>query len=205
LLWDFSLDMLVTRSASKSMARPRSYMRGQSESEQRPQQQQSSAPLISEAAPASPALCMPTLFTNGSSTDGGTESYDTALSGPMAPATSNERRLGKLARLRGHASGSSSTKEEPELLHISAAIPGPVVGALGRFHVPIIEPVMSHVAHIEPLTDVYFLDSGVVTADCRGNVKIWVRPPQEFVPPLYLPRAGGSSSIAGRHRPGDLD
>lgn len=183
LLWDFSLDMLATRSSAhrhssrnlahhlpvKSTAPSTSALKTQA-----------SPPAVVASPLAAPLTSSPQVSAMGSTV------------GP-----SPERRPGKLARLRGHATGTNASREESEP-QPTLAPPGPVIQALGRAQVPTIEPVLVHVAHIEPLTDVYFLDAGVVTADCVGNVKLWARPPQLHIPPLSLANTGKA------HR-GDLD
>ncbi|KAI0566172.1 hypothetical protein FGB62_11g231 [Gracilaria domingensis] len=96
-----------------------------------------------------------------------------------------ERRQSKMSRLRGHT-------QEPEP-HSPLIVPAP-----GRAEVPVVEPVVAHVAHGEPLTDVWFLDCGIFTADAIGAVKMWSRPPQHAVPELSLGKGG-------RRGAGDLD
>jgi WD40 repeat protein len=193
LLWDFSLDMLVTpssqRSSSRSMVRV------------------ATGPIVPITGPAVPASTL----TLGGYGGGGAGSIggggSAAASHPQqtsahvsvapsstvaAPAAAAERRPGKLARLRGHHTGSGSGMRGGDETEGSSTLapPGLVVDALRRAEVPIVEPVLTHVAHVEPLTAVCFLDTGVVTADCVGNVKVWARPPQELVPPLSLARTG---------------
>lgn len=103
-----------------------------------------------------------------------------------------ERRAGKLARLRAHASAHSATHgsvtvdaDSAPTGTVSLGMPT-VVGALGRAVVPMVGPVVAHIAHAEPLTDVAFQETGIVTADAAGNVKVWSRPPSSDVPPLSL-------------------
>lgn len=107
-----------------------------------------------------------------------------------------ERRAGKLARLR--ASAHSATHGSVSGVDtdgagagagvgaVQLAITPVVVKALGRAEVPIVGPVVAHVAHAEPLTAVTFQDAGILTADSAGNVKLWSRPPTHDVPPLSL-------------------
>lgn len=138
---------------------------------------------------------------------------------PPPPPTKEERRTGKLARLRAHASAHSSTHPHVSASDNDNATPvGPqetplIVGALGRAEVPIVEPVLTHVAHCEPLTHVMFQDVGVVTADSFGTVKLWSRPPTHDLAPISLAnkddpmpdntrRRGGGSRKA---RNSDLD
>lgn len=61
---------------------------------------------------------------------------------------------------------------------------------------PLVEPVVAHLAHGEPLTDVVFGGGGIVTADGGGGVKVWTRPPAAAIPKLTLGKSG---------RPLDLD
>ncbi len=111
---------------------------------------------------------------------------------PAPPSLKEERRTGKLARLRAHASAHSSTHTHVSVSDSDSMTPmGPqetplIVGALGRAEVPIVEPVLTHVAHCEPLTHVVFQDVGVVTADSMGTVKLWSRPPTHDLQPLSL-------------------
>jgi hypothetical protein len=128
------------------------------------------------------------------------------------------------APMSSPSSSSSAAASNSSSSVLMSVAPGPIVGALGRAAVPTIEPVVAHVAHVEPLTDVRFLAAGVVTADCVGNVKLWTRPAQQHVPPLSLtPQArsregapplsvataiaatAGHVDTAQNQRPGDLD
>lgn len=92
----------------------------------------------------------------------------------------NGERRGKLSRLRGHSQTSNGSPSS----HAEEVVS--VIAAKGRAEVPIVEPVVAHVAHGEPLTDVWFQESGVFTADTLGVVKMWSRPPQHSVPELRL-------------------
>lgn len=136
-----------------------------------------------------------------------------------APPPERERRAGKLARLRAQASSHSSTHNgDDDSLPPGAPQPTPsVIGALGRAEVPVVEPVLVHTAHDEPLTHVAFQDAGIVTADAAGTVKLWGRPPTYEVPPMTLGnkddvpsepqrgRAGTARSHVRRTRNADLD
>jgi WD40 repeat protein len=186
LLWDFSLDMLVTPSSHRSSSRGLIRV--------------VTGPIVPITGPALPAstaaggcATSQTAVAPASST-----APNAALQSGAAVVPLSERRPGKLARLRGHASGSGGGRGEDLEATSTVTPPGPVIDALNRAEVPIIEPVSTHVAHVEPLTDVYFLETGVVTADCVGNVKLWARPPQQHVPPLSL-------ATVRPQRQGDLD
>lgn len=182
LLWDFSLEMLSTRSSAHRLsARDAGYRIPTSPSVLKA----TTSPLVSPSLVGAPNCIQ-------SSSSPQTPS----LGATVAP--SPERKPGKLARLRGHGTANSGCSREDSEHQSVSAPPGPVIQALGRAQVPTIEPVLVHVAHIEPLTDIYFVDTGVVTADCVGNVKLWARPPQQHIPPLSLTHTGKS------HR-GDLD
>lgn len=224
LFWDFSLDMLVTRSSahrsSRSYGRNRSYTRSYSLSSSgsvsatsgngnHPQIGQAGPPGAQDAPLTSDMSARSTQAQVGSGgAFNGSPSQGANVGGGSAPS---EKRQGKLARLRGHSGASNGQRsDELEPTHV-AVPPGPIYPALGRADVPVVEPVVAHVAHVEPLTDVQFLDTGVVTADCVGNVKLWLRPPQQHVPPLALAKTGhirvantGSRRV-GRQRTGDLD
>ncbi|PXF47139.1 putative catabolite repression protein creC [Gracilariopsis chorda] len=95
--------------------------------------------------------------------------------------SNGERRQSKISRLRGHT-------QDPEP-HYPLIVPAP-----GRAEVPLVEPLVAHVAHGEPLTDVWFLDGGVFTADAVGGVKMWSRPPQHAVPELSLGKGGSRAA-----------
>lgn len=124
---------------------------------------------------------------------------------------------GKLGRLRGvanltadSASDGSAASSAAEGHAATACAMPVVVPAPGRADVPIVEPVVAHVAHGEPLTDIWFGERGVFTADAVGSVKLWLRPPQHSVPELSLGKgraSGGTteglSSLLGT--PSDLD
>lgn len=66
-----------------------------------------------------------------------------------------------------------------------------IVEAAGKMDVPVVEPVVAHVAHAEPLTDVWFQECGVFTTDAGGGVKMWGRPPLHAVPEISLGQGGG--------------
>jgi len=57
--------------------------------------------------------------------------------------------------------------------------------ALGRAEVPIIEPIIDHIAHNEPMTSIAFTADAVVTACTGGVVRVWWKPP--LVPAMPLP------------------
>lgn len=101
---------------------------------------------------------------------------------PNGTAGGIERKGSKLSRLRGHG-----VTNEPGT---SATTVPTVVPAPGRAEVPVVEPVVAHVAHGEPLTDVWFQDCGIFTADAVGGIKMWSRPPQHSVPEISLGRGG---------------
>lgn len=107
-------------------------------------------------------------------------------------ANGTGERKGKLARLRGH-----NTTVEVEGGVTGPVMTGVVVSALGRADVPVLEPVIAHVAHGEPLTDVWFQECGIFTADAGGGVKMWSRPAAHGMPELSLE---GKRGIGG-----DLD
>lgn len=90
-------------------------------------------------------------------------------------------RKGKLARLRGY-----NAAVESEGGVVGPVMTGVVVSALGRAEVPVLEPVIAHVAHGEPLTDVWFQECGIFTADAGGGVKLWSRPAAHGMPELSL-------------------
>lgn len=102
-------------------------------------------------------------------------------------ARDNSERKSKLGRLRG---------EEVAGVHKTETI----IGALGRTEVGIVEPVVTHVAHAEPMTEVCFVECGVVTGDWGGGVKVWARPAGWGVPELKLEARRGGGGTGG-----DLD
>lgn len=192
LLWDFALDALHRRTSLRTT--------GSAVVQLRTYRRESAA---SSGAGSSAAL-------NGTST------LPTAPSAWMA---------GKLGRLRGVTSNAASNA-----ISNSGDTPGDTVGSMsgldghapttcvmpvivpapGRADVPIVEPVVAHVAHGEPLTDVWFDDRGVFTADASGGVKLWSRPPQYNVPELSLGKgrahASGTDGLSGLlGGPSDLD
>jgi len=61
---------------------------------------------------------------------------------------------------------------------------GLIVPSLPRNEVPTLQPIMTHRAHQEPLTDIAFLEDSVVTACQGGLVKVWYRPGK--IPPVSI-------------------
>ncbi|EME32313.1 Probable catabolite repression protein creC [Galdieria sulphuraria] len=53
-----------------------------------------------------------------------------------------------------------------------------VIPARPRAKIPFIDPLLVHIAHSEPLTDMIFFKGGVLTASSSGLVKFWSRPTQ---------------------------
>lgn len=216
LLWDFSMDMLVTRMPSVQRGPvkedvllnniSRDAVDGLNLSVLRTSSVSSSNGTLNDSRhPCNPAH-------GGSSSPspspsaGSTASQDTHLKsaasssvpgvGPVSSSPSGfERKPGKFARLRSHATGGMGSKDELEFSQLSNSTTV-IVGAPGRAAVPSIEPVLTHLAHTEPLTDISFVDTGIVTADCIGNVKLWMRPPQVHIPPLVLDRTNGHNSVS---------
>lgn len=195
LLWDFALDALHRRTSLRTT--------GSAVVQLRPYRRESAA----------------TSGTGSSAAPNGTPSMQTAPSAWMA---------GKLGRLRGVGSSAASNAstnsgDTPgDTVSITSGSDGHaatictmpvIVPAPGRVDVPIVEPVVAHFAHGEPLTDVWFDDRGVFTADASGVVKLWSRPPQYNVPELSLGKGrahtssgtDGLSSLLGVGGPSDLD
>ncbi|GJQ08860.1 hypothetical protein GpartN1_g651.t1 [Galdieria partita] len=53
-----------------------------------------------------------------------------------------------------------------------------VIPARPRAKIPFIDPLLVHIAHSEPLTDIIFFKGGILTASSSGLVKFWSRPIQ---------------------------
>ncbi|KAJ8908341.1 hypothetical protein NDN08_005051 [Rhodosorus marinus] len=49
--------------------------------------------------------------------------------------------------------------------------------ALGRAEVPVLEPLVDHPAHNEPVTDIAFTSDAIITACAGGVARIWAKPP----------------------------
>lgn len=177
LLWDFALDMLHHRSSQSRLSSGVVRLRSYARE------------------------------SNSNATTGNTiSSSGTGVGNGITGAVQGaERRASKLSRLRGHGSTAVQSETESNANYATATSSSAPIPALGRADVPIVEPVMSHVAHGEPLTDVWFQENGVFTADCVGTVKMWSRPPHHSVPELNLsPKVGSGHVASGRRAAGDL-
>eukprot|EP00180_Rhodochaete_pulchella_P003086 Plantae.Rhodophyta-Rhodochaete_pulchella.ctg50551.p1 GENE.Plantae.Rhodophyta-Rhodochaete_pulchella.ctg50551~~Plantae.Rhodophyta-Rhodochaete_pulchella.ctg50551.p1 ORF type:complete len:480 (-),score=35.25 Plantae.Rhodophyta-Rhodochaete_pulchella.ctg50551:199-1638(-) len=100
--------------------------------------------------------------------------------------TSKTRRFGRGMRLSSNASSESSAGAHTRTPSGDVNPMPVVVPAASRAEVPILEPIVSHLVHNEPLTDMVFLEEGVLTACSYGIVKLWARPQQSSIPPLVL-------------------
>eukprot|EP00172_Hildenbrandia_rubra_P000394 Plantae.Rhodophyta-Hildenbrandia_rubra.ctg1188.p1 GENE.Plantae.Rhodophyta-Hildenbrandia_rubra.ctg1188~~Plantae.Rhodophyta-Hildenbrandia_rubra.ctg1188.p1 ORF type:complete len:746 (-),score=95.69 Plantae.Rhodophyta-Hildenbrandia_rubra.ctg1188:5002-7239(-) len=120
-----------------------------------------------------------------------------SVAGASAPSTAGIK-TSKLGRLR-KGNGSHAVSE----YHM--APPTRVVDAKPRADVPILEPVCAHVSHTDPLTDILFIDAGLLTADCRGVVKLWARPMASRIPILNLSDRREMTSRLQKQRAADLD
>lgn len=111
-------------------------------------------------------------------------------------------RTGKLARLRGSSGKDAGNGGGVDGDGGTVSSTPVVVRAVGRKEVPVVGPVVSHVAHAEPLTDVSFESFGIVTADSTGVVRVWTRPVVSEVPGINLADAGvlETSAVSGRTR-----
>ncbi|KXZ56614.1 hypothetical protein GPECTOR_1g553 [Gonium pectorale] len=56
--------------------------------------------------------------------------------------------------------------------------------SLPRLDMAIVQPIMEHKLHAEPMSDLLFTEGAIFTADHSGNIRTWARPQQD----------GGSSS-----------
>lgn len=188
LLWDFSRDMLHRRSSHRTgsgIIKLQSYRR------------QSGGSASGSG--------------NGSTVSNGVQN---------GSGLSSVWRTGKLSRLRGGTGGGgtasnggtntdSGVNTEGGDGNRALKLTPVIIAAASRAEVPIVEPVVSHVAHGEPLTDLWFDDAGIFTADAVGYVKLWRRPPQHSVPELSLGRGrvftSHGLSQSGLGEPNDLD
>lgn len=178
LLWDFELDALVHRRSSSST-------RGGAKFSGTGAGMKSAGREVgSDALPLT-------------GTSGGSGSVQMRTSLHRRTGSGSGWKSGKLTRLRGGSgiisgggTGDDNVGETGGVCTMPVAVAAP-----GRAEVPIVEPVVSHVAHGEPLTDVWFDERGVFTADATGCVKMWERPPQHSVPELCLGK--GRASAAG--------
>lgn len=181
LLWDFALDMLHHRT---------------------PQQRLTSGVVRLQSYARDSA----TNSTAGSSVSGLSNSNGpvTGTAGTAVPVV--ERRTSKLARFRGQStSATPAVDTDGGSMPSVPATKAVIVRAMGRAEVPIMEPVVAHIAHAEPLTDVKFQEAGVLTADSAGVVKLWSRPPQHSVPLLRLSEPLGSAAAGCSGQKSDLD
>lgn len=120
---------------------------------------------------------------NNSNTNGGTTTIAGDDETDIANSGSGTQHQGNFMNSSSHSSTGHLTGSFPNggVCPIPVVVPAP-----RRADVPIVEPVAVHVAHGEPLTDVWFDENGVFTADAVGGVKLWARPPQHAVPELSL-------------------
>lgn len=186
LLWDFALDVLHHRSPHRGSSGVMRVRRQRRES--------------SGSGSGSGSY-------SGSGSGSGTGSSMANANGMMngtTTTTTSTWKSGKLSRLRGHATGNSTgggNSDVPDgaTLVSTTAV---VISAPSRADAPVVEPVVAHVAHGEPLTDVWFEEGGVFTADTAGGVKMWLRPPQHSVPELVLGK-GHADFVSSRDGSGD--
>eukprot|EP00871_Galdieria_phlegrea_P005970 jgi/Galph1/860/GphlegSOOS_G5669.1 len=103
--------------------------------------------------------------------------------GQMGLSRSNSPLYSNAGRSPRARTGSSFAKN-PVTSNVSEPIV--VVHAKPRSKVSLVDPLLVHTAHSEPLTDIVFTAKGILTASSSGLVKYWSRPPQQTLTPLSL-------------------
>lgn len=86
---------------------------------------------------------------------------------------------GSMATAEGAQRQPAATRTQSSAQQPAAAARAPDAGLLprpARGDLNIIQPVQQCLIHLEPLSDVVFLDSCLLTADHTGRIKLWQRP-----------------------------
>ncbi|KAK4524305.1 hypothetical protein GAYE_SCF02G2204 [Galdieria yellowstonensis] len=101
--------------------------------------------------------------------------------GQLGLSRSNSPLLSNSGRSPRARTGSTFTKNS---VTSNVSEPLAVIPARPRAKIPFVDPLLVHVAHSEPLTDIVFFKGGILTASSSGLVKFWSRPAQSSMTPM---------------------
>ncbi|KAG2442792.1 hypothetical protein HXX76_002871 [Chlamydomonas incerta] len=112
-----------------------------------------------------------------------------AMLAQLSMATGGMKRNGSVGTLAagGPAGGGSAHDRKASLGKSNGICP-----SLPRADMLIIQPIMEHRVHVEPMSDLLFTEDAIFTVDHTGNIRVWLRPQSDAA-------AAGSPGAAAEH------